>query len=141
MTRIPLPSARIPVVGADGLVTTPWYSFFAQWLQTLSDDVSGGAVDLTALTARVATAETDVDTLQAADVLLQAADTALQGADRELFIDDAMTPDRLSEIVALAARVTALELTLDMMTDRGAEIDVLRKRIRDLEADISMRGF
>lgn len=146
MARILIPPFRVPLTDSNGYVSQIWYTFFSQFLQGLSDDTTGTAVDLTALTGRVTLAETDVDTLQAADLALQAADTALAAADtafaaadRDLQLDETMRPDRGAEIDELRKRVAQLETELSLLTDPGSSLEALAKKLRDLETDIAMR--
>jgi len=144
MTTILIPPPRVPLTDGRGSVTLAWYQFFAQFGQQMQDAVDTGAATSTSLGASVA---------------------ALQAADRDLFIDDAMTPDRGSEVAALtgrvrgletdissmpdrgseiqtlAARLTALETDVATIPDRAAELEAIRRRVRDLEIDIATRGF
>lgn len=144
MSTILIPPPRVPLTDGRGSVTLAWYQFFAQFGQQMQDAVDTGAATSAGLGTSVA---------------------ALQAVDRDLFLDDAMAPDRGSEvaaltgrvrgletdlsslpdpgsqIAALAARLTALEREVAMLPDRAAELEALAKRVRDLETDISARGF
>jgi hypothetical protein len=126
VTRILIPPPRVPLVDLrSGQMSTAWFAFFAQFLQNIDTDTTDIDADLTALTARVTTAETDV--------------TALEAADAGLFVDDAFPSGDSSLLTAIAVRLAALELMVDLMVDRGAEIEALRKRVRDLETDQATR--
>jgi hypothetical protein len=151
MPSILIPPPRVPLTDGRGSVTLAWYLFFSQFGQQMQDAVDTGAATSASLGTSVAA--------------LQAADDDLFAADRDLFIDDAMTPDRGSEvaaltgrvrgletdvsslpdpgsqIAALAARLTALETDIATIPDRAAELEAIRRRLRDLEIDIATRGF
>jgi hypothetical protein len=140
VTKVKIPPPRVPLVDLrTGMMNPPWFSFFAQFLQDVSDDATGAVSDLTVLTARVVVAESDVDALQAADIAHAAADTALALADAGMFVDLAMAPDRGSEITELRKRIDALETELSLLPDRGGDLEALAKRLRDLETDTAMR--
>jgi uncharacterized protein (DUF3084 family) len=140
MPKILIPPPRVALVDLrTGQMNPPWFAFFAQFLQTISDDTTGAIADLTLLTGRVTVAESDVDALQSADIDFAAVDAALAAADRDLMVDDAMAPDRSAEIDALRKRIDALELEISALPDRGGDIQALAKRLRDLETDQAMR--
>lgn len=145
MATINIPPPRIPVIDQrTGGMSQAWYVFFAQFLQGLSDGSTTVAVDLTALTARVTTAESDV--------------TALETEDANLFVDLAMTAGHTAQIDELAKRITDLEadyrpspvprleefdkrltdLETDYRPDPTAALNALHNRIADLELQISM---
>lgn len=126
MTTIKIPPPRVALVDVrTGQMSTAWFAFFSQFLQEVSSGGDDTDADLTALTTRVTTAENDI--------------TALESADAGLFVDDAFPDDGSSLMTALAARIAALELMVDLMTDRSGEIEALRKRVRDLETDDATR--
>lgn len=144
MSTVLIPPPRVPMTDGRGSVTLAWYQFFAQFGQQMQDAVDTGVATSASLGTSVA---------------------ALQAADRDLFLDDAMTPDRGSEVAALSARVRGLETDLSSLPDpgsqiaaldarvraleteiatipdRAAELEAIRRRLRDLETDISARGY
>jgi len=150
MARILIPRPSIPVIDSrTGLMAQAWYAFFAQFLQSVSDDVDGTSVDLTALTTRVTTAEGDIDGLQADTQALnvdlatvpqhQAGLAALDRRVRDLEALTGMPVDRGAQVAALARRVSDLETHLAMpVTDHTADLAALRARVRDLETDLGI---
>jgi hypothetical protein len=125
MAKILIPPPRIPVIDQrTGMMSQPWYVFFAQFLQGASDDIDASEVAAAALAARVLTAENDVD--------------ALQDEEASLFVDNAMNGTPLAAIDELRKRVNDLEAELSIMTSPLAAIDELRKRVADIETDLEM---
>lgn len=147
MATILIPPPRVPVIDAKtGMMATPWYAFFAQFLQGLSNTSGSTSADLTALTLRMLTAENDIDALQMEDgnlfVDLAAVPSPvglIDGLDKRLAeVEVDFRPAPTAEIDELRKRVTELETQISMIVSPDAAIDELRKRVAEIETDIEM---
>jgi folate-dependent phosphoribosylglycinamide formyltransferase PurN len=118
MPKILIPPPRIPVIDQrTGMMSQPWYAFFAQFLQGASDDIDAAEAAAAALAVRVVTLEVE---------------------DGNLFIDHAMDVRPTAEIDELRKRIAELETEMSMITNPMAAIEELRKRMADVELDIEM---
>lgn len=141
MARIPIPPPRVPVVDQAGRITPPWFSFFAQFVQSVVTGAETTALDAltsttpTTVLAGLSRRLDDLEQLAGLPVSVSPASAALEPRLRALELDPPR--DRGSEIAALSARLTALEQQLALLVEPAADLNVLRRAVNDILIELT----